>query len=149
MCSSDLRGENISVIFVNNGIYGMTSGQMAPTTLIGQKSTTSPRGRDPKTTGYPIKMSEMLALQDGAAYIARCSLHNPAHIMKARAAILKAFRMQVEGKGFTLVELLSSCPVGWNLTPANSLRWLEEKVIPVYPLGDLKDISRKEADPHA
>jgi 2-oxoglutarate ferredoxin oxidoreductase subunit beta len=138
------RGENISVVFINNAIYGMTSGQMAPTTLIGQKTTTSPLGRDPKRAGYPIRISEMLAILPGTAYVARCSLHNPQHIIQAKNAILKAFQMQLSGRGFSLVELLSSCPVNWGLSPADALKWIEENMVPVYPLGVIKDVTSEE-----
>ncbi len=134
-----VRGENITVVFINNAIYGMTGGQMAPTTLVGQKTTTSPFGRDPKMQGYPVKVSEMLATVKGARYVARCSLHNPANIQKAKQAIKKAFQNQVEGKGFSLVELLSTCSTNWGMTPQASLKWLEEKMIPEYPLGEFKN----------
>jgi len=132
------RGEKITVIFVNNGIYGMTSGQMAPTTLIGQKSTTSPDGRDPNREGYPIKISEMLAIMDGAAYITRESVHTPARINSAKKAIKKAFEVQLRGEGFSLVEILSTCPINWGLSPVDSLKRVEEKMIPFYPLGEIK-----------
>ena len=134
-----VRGENITVLFINNAIYGMTGGQMAPTTLVGQKTTTSPLGRDPKLQGYPVKVSEMLATIQGARYVARCSLHNPANIQKSKQAIKKAFQNQVEGKGFSIIELLSTCSTNWGLTPAAALKWLEEKMIPEYPLGVFKD----------
>ncbi len=134
-----VRGENITVIFINNAIYGMTGGQMAPTTLVGQKTTTSPFGRDPKLQGYPVKVSEILATVKGAAYVARCSLHNPANVQKAKQAIKKAFQNQMEGKGFSIVELLSTCSTNWGLTPAASLKWLEEKMLPEFPLGVFKD----------
>ncbi len=133
-----VRGENITVVFINNAIYGMTGGQMAPTTLVGQKTTTSPLGRDPKLQGYPVKVSELLATVQGAAYVARCSLHNPANIVKAKQALKKAFSNQLEGKGFSLVELLSTCSTNWGMTPAKSLEWLEQKMIPEYPLGEFK-----------
>ena len=134
-----VRGENITVIFINNAIYGMTGGQMAPTTLVGQKTTTSPLGRDPKLQGYPVKVAELLSTVKGARYIARCSLHNPANVMKAKQAIKKAFQNQVEGKGFSLVELLSTCSTNWGMTPLQALKWLEEKMIPEYPLGEFKN----------
>jgi 2-oxoglutarate ferredoxin oxidoreductase subunit beta len=134
-----VRGENITVIFINNAIYGMTGGQMAPTTLVGQKTTTSPFGRDPKMQGYPVKVSELLATVKGARYIARCSLHNPAAIQKAKQAVKKAFLNQVEGKGFSLVELLSTCSTNWGMTPQAALKWLEEKMIPEFPLGEFKN----------
>jgi len=137
------RGENITVIFVNNAIYGMTGGQMAPTTLPGQVTTTSPYGRDTDHCGYPIRVSEMLATLDGPAYIARVSVHDVKHIMEAKKAIKKAFQMQIEGKGFTLVEVLSSCPTNWGMTPQEALKWLQENMIPQYPLGVKKE---KEAE---
>ncbi|WP_330619610.1 thiamine pyrophosphate-dependent enzyme [Vallitalea pronyensis] len=133
------RNENITVIFVNNAIYGMTGGQMAPTTLIGQKTTTSPYGRDPKMTGLPIKMSEMLATLDSTYYIERVSVHDVKHIKQAKKAIKKAFENQVENKGFSLVEVLSTCPTNWGLSPAESLDWVKDSMIPVYPLGVMKD----------
>jgi 2-oxoglutarate ferredoxin oxidoreductase subunit beta len=134
-----VRGENITVIFINNAIYGMTGGQMAPTTLIGQKTTTSPAGRDPKLQGYPVKVSEMLATVRGARYIARCSLHDAANIQKAKQAVKKAFQNQVEGKGFSMVELLSTCSTNWGMAPQAALKWLEEKMIPEFPLGVFRD----------
>ncbi|HHW27852.1 MAG TPA: 2-oxoglutarate oxidoreductase [Firmicutes bacterium] len=132
------RGENITVVFINNAIYGMTGGQMAPTTLVGQKTTTSPFGRDAKLQGYPVKVSELLATVEGAAYVARFSLHNPANIAKAKQGIKRAFSTQMEGKGFSLVELLSTCSTNWGMTPAQSLLWLERNMIPEYPLGEFK-----------
>ena len=134
------RGEKITVIFVNNAIYGMTGGQMAPTTLPGQVTTTSPYGRDPALCGYPIRMSEMLATLDGPAYIARVSVHDVKHIMEAKKAIKKAFEMQMAGKGFTLVEVLSTYPTNWGMTPQEALKWLQEKMIPQYPLGVKKEV---------
>lgn len=138
------RGENITTIFVNNAIYGMTGGQMAPTTLEGQKTTTSPYGRDLKESGNPIKMTEMLAVLDGPAYIARVSVHNPKEIRKAKKAIKKAFQMQLEGKGFALVEVLSTCPTNWGIKPTDSLKWVEEMMLPKYPLDVFKDIEEVE-----
>lgn len=132
------RGENITVIFVNNAIYGMTGGQMAPTTLPGQKTTSSPLGRDVQRSGFPIRMSEMLATLDGAAYIVRRSLHDPANIRKAKKAIVTALKAQINGLGFSMVELLSSCPTNWEMTPIDSLKWIETAMLPVYPLGDFK-----------
>jgi 2-oxoglutarate ferredoxin oxidoreductase subunit beta len=134
------RGENITVIFVNNAIYGMTGGQMAPTTLIGQKSTTSPLGRDAKVNGYPIRVSEMLSTLDGPALIERVSTHDVKHVMAAGKAIKKAFQYQMEGRGFTMIEVLSTCPTNWGLTPVEALKWLEEKMIPQYPLGVFKEV---------
>jgi len=138
------RGENITTIFINNAIYGMTGGQMAPTTLEGQKTTTSPYGRNIKDSGNPIKMTEMLAVLDGPAYIARVSVHNPKEIRKAKKAIKKAFRMQLEGKGFALVEVLSTCPTNWGISPTDGLKWLEEMMLPQYPLDVFKDIEEVE-----
>ncbi len=132
------RGENITVIFINNSNYGMTGGQMAPTTLPGQKTTSSPAGRDVETMGFPIRAAEMLATLDGAGYIARRSLHDPKNIRMAKKAIRMAFETQVRGMGFSMVELLSVCPTNWGLTPAQSLKWLEEHMVPYYPLGDFK-----------
>ena len=129
------RSENITVIFINNAIYGMTGGQMAPTTLLGQVTTTSPYGRDQKDAGYPIQMSEMLSTLEGAKYVERVSVHDVKHIKQAKKAIKRAFLNQVEGKGFALVEVLSTCPTNWGMTPVESLKWLEENMIPKYPLG--------------
>ena len=134
------RGENITVIFVNNAIYGMTGGQMAPTTLPGQVTTTSPYGRDPALCGYPIRVSEMLATLDGPAYIARCSVHDVKHILDAKKCIKKAFETQIAKKGFSLVEVLSSCPTNWGMTPREALNWLEANMIPQYPLGVKKEV---------
>jgi 2-oxoglutarate ferredoxin oxidoreductase subunit beta len=134
------RGENITVIFINNAIYGMTGGQMAPTTLPGMKTTSSPTGRDVELTGYPIRMSEMLATMDGAGYVARRSLHNPANIRKSKKAIRLAFETQQRGLGFSMVELLSSCPTNWKVTPNEALKFVGEHMMPVFPLGDYKVI---------
>ena len=134
------RGENITVIFVNNAIYGMTGGQMAPTTLPGQVTTTSPYGRDPKLCGYPIRMSEMLATLDGPAYIARVSVHDVKHILEAKKAIKKGFEMQIARKGFSMIEVLSACPTNWGMTPQEALKWLETNMIPQYPLGVKKEV---------
>lgn len=134
------RGENITVIFINNAIYGMTGGQMAPTTLVGQVTTTSPYGRDPKSAGYPIKMSEMLATLDGSSYIERVSVHDVKHIKQAKKAIKKAFENQINGKGFAMVEVLSTCPTNWGQTPLEALEWLQAKMIPEYPLGVKKEV---------
>lgn len=132
------RGENITVIFVNNAIYGMTGGQMAPTTLNGQVTLTTPAGRKPRD-GYPVKMSEMLATLDGAGYIERVSVHDPKNIIKAGKAIKKAFEKQVRGEGFSMIEVLSACPTNLKMTPAKALKWVEETMIPYYPLGVIKD----------
>ena len=132
------RGENITVIFINNANYGMTGGQMAPTTLPGQKTTSSPNGRDVEAAGYPIRASEMLATLDGAGFVARRSLHDPKNIRLAKKAIRTAFETQVRGLGFSMVELLSICPTNWGMTPAQSLKWVEDRMLPFYPLGDFK-----------
>lgn len=133
------RGENVTTIFVNNCIYGMTGGQMAPTTLPGQVTETSPYGRDVKLAGNPIRVSEMLATLDGPAYIERCAVNNVANVMKTKKAIKKAFQYQMEGKGFTMIEVLSICPTNWGLSPLESMKWLEENMLPYYPLGVKKD----------
>ncbi len=135
------RGERITVLFVNNAIYGMTGGQMAPTTLPGQVTTTSPYGRDVNHCGYPVRVSEMLSTLNGPAYIERVSVHDVPHIRKAKAAIKKAFQLQMEGKGFTLVEILSSCPTNWGKTPKEALEWVVSDMMPNYPLGVYKDIT--------
>ncbi|MDR5659830.1 thiamine pyrophosphate-dependent enzyme [Serpentinicella sp. ANB-PHB4] len=132
------RSEKFTTIFVNNAIYGMTGGQMAPTTLIGQKTTTAPLGRDAVTTGKPLKVSEMMATIDGAVFVERVSVHNVPHIRKAKKAIKKAFEIQLEGKGFGIVEVLSTCPTNWGIPPTDSLKWLEENMIPYYPLGNFR-----------
>ncbi|MDC7222091.1 MAG: thiamine pyrophosphate-dependent enzyme [Spirochaetales bacterium] len=136
---SAARGENITVIFVNNCIYGMTGGQMAPTTLEGQKTTTSTLGRKKELQGNPIRVCEMLSSLDGPAYLERVSVHNPAHVRKAKKAIRKAFETQVQKKGFSLVEVLSTCSTNWGMSPVKSLDWLEENMIPHYPLGNYKN----------
>lgn len=132
------RGERFTTIFINNAVYGMTGGQMAPTSLIGQVTSSSPFGRDVRLTGAPIRMAELLANLDGTAYAVRRSLHSARHINQAKKAVRKAFEAQVEGLGFSIVELLSTCPTNWGLTPVESLRWVEEHMIPAYPLGDYK-----------
>jgi 2-oxoglutarate ferredoxin oxidoreductase subunit beta len=133
-----MRGENITTIFINNAIYGMTGGQMAPTTLPGQYTKSSPTGRDVETMGYPIKMSELIAGLEGAAFVVRRSLHNVKEINRAKKAIRTAFKVQLEGLGFSMVELLSSCPTNWGLTPPDALQWVEDHMIPYYPLGDYR-----------
>lgn len=138
------RGEKITTIFVNNAIYGMTGGQMAPTTLVGQRTTTSPTGRDAALAGYPLKMSEMLAQVPGAAFVERVSVHNPVYVRKAKKAIRRAFEVQLAGQGFGIVEVLSTCPTNWGLEPADALTWLEENMIPYYPLGNLRDPGKRE-----
>lgn len=132
------RGENITVIFVNNAIYGMTGGQMAPTTLAGQVTLTTPEGRM-QSHGNPIRMSEMLATLDGPSYIERVSVHDPKHIIAAGKAIKKAFEQQLNGKGFSLVEVLSTCPTNLKITPSQALEWVKDNLIPYYPLGVIKD----------
>ena len=132
------RGENITTVFINNAIYGMTGGQMAPTTLPGQTTTSSPGGRDVELTGMPLQMSELLAGLPGAAYIARRSLHNVKEINKAKKALRRAFKVQQAELGFALVELLSNCPTNWGMTAADSLQWIEDQMVPVYPLRDFK-----------
>lgn len=133
------RGENITVIFINNTTYGMTGGQMAPTTLVGQVTQTTPYGRKTETQGYPINMSEMLATLEGTAYIERVAADSVQHIRAAKKAIKKAFETQMAGKGFSMVEVLSTCPTNWGLSPAESMQWLRDNMIPQYPLGVFKD----------
>jgi len=132
------RGENITVFFINNANYGMTGGQMAPTTLPGQRTTSSPSGRDVETAGYPIRAAELLATLEGASYVVRRSLHDPKNIRLAKKAIRTALEVQAQGMGFSMVELLSICPTNWGMTPVDSLHWLEEHMVPYYPLGDYK-----------
>ena len=134
------RGEKITTIFVNNAIYGMTGGQMAPTTLVGQKATTAPGGREASHCGYPIRVSEMLATLDGAAYIERVSMHDVANVVRAKKAIKKAFECQIEGRGFALVEVLSSCPTNWGLSPVEALEFVRDAMVPYYPLGVKKEV---------
>jgi len=132
------RGEMITVIFINNAIYGMTGGQMAPTTLPGQITTSSPLGRDIETHGFPLKMCEILSQLDGSAYIVRRSLHDAANIRKAKKAVRQAFEVQRQGLGFSMVELLSNCPTNWGMNAEESLEWIGEHMIPMFPLGDFK-----------
>ncbi len=129
------RGENITIIFINNAIYGMTGGQMAPTTLPGQITQTSPYGRNTETQGFPIRVSEMLATLDGPAYIERVAVDSVKHINQAKKAIKKAFTCQVEKKGFSLVEVVSTCPTNWGLSPEEAMKWLQDNMLPYYPLG--------------
>lgn len=138
------RGEKITVIFVNNAIYGMTGGQMAPTTLIGQKTQTSPYGRDSETMGYPIRMCEMLASLEGVKYISRVAVDTPANIIKAKAAIKKAFEVQLMGIGFSMVEVLSICPTDWGMNVLDAKKWLKENMIPYYPLQEFKNVTNNE-----
>ncbi len=132
------RGENITVIFINNAIYGMTGGQMAPTTLPGQKTTTSRNGRDVEMQGYPLHMSEVLSRMDGAGYVVRRSLHDPKNIRLARKAIRTAFEAQKRGLGFSMVELLSTCNTNWGMTVQDAMKWIEQYMIPVFPVMDFK-----------
>ena len=144
---SAARGENITIIFVNNAIYGMTGGQMAPTTLPGQVTQTSPYGRNPEQVGLPVKVCELLSNVDGATYLERVAVNNVKNVKNAKKAIKKAFQNQLEGKGFSLIEVLSTCPTNWGLKPDKALEWLEENMIPYYPLGVYKDkTAEKEAE---
>ncbi len=138
------RNENITVIFVNNAIYGMTGGQMAPTSLPGQVTQTSPYGRDVKTVGFPIRVSEMLAALDGPEYIERVAVNNVKNVKAAGKAIRKAFENQINGKGFSLIEVVSSCPTNWGMTPSKALEWVDTNMIPYYPLGVYKDRAKEE-----
>lgn len=140
------RNENITVIFVNNAIYGMTGGQMAPTSLPGQVTQTSPYGRDVNLCGYPVKVCEMLSQLDGAEYIERVAVNNVKNVKNAKKAIKKAFQNQIDKKGFSLIEVVSSCPTNWGMTPQNALKWLEENMIPYYPLGVYKDRSAQKEE---
>lgn len=133
------RGENITVIFINNGIYGMTGGQMAPTTLVGQKTTTSPYGRDAAHCGKPIRVCEMLSAIDGAAFLERVAVDSPANVRKAKKAIRRAFECQLQGKGFALVEVLAACPTNWGMTPVEAVGRIRSEMIPYYPLGNFRD----------
>ena len=139
------RGENITVIFVNNGIYGMTGGQMAPTTLLGMKATTAPQGRDPREHGYPMHMCEILNQLTAPCYLARTSCNTPANVAGTKDAIRKAFRNQLAGKGFSMVEIVTSCPTNWGLDPLEALDFLEEKMLKEFPLGVIRDRSGEEA----
>ncbi len=132
------RGENIVIIFVNNGIYGMTGGQMAPTTLPGMRSSTSPFGRDVSTMGNPIKMTELIAMLPGVYYVSRHAVHKPGHVRKAKKAIRKAFENQKEKKGMSFIEIVSNCNSGWKMEPVQANIWMEENMFPYYPLGDIK-----------
>ena len=133
------RGEKITVIFINNGIYGMTGGQMAPTTLVGMKASTAPHGRDPKEHGYPMHMCEILNQLTAPAYLVRTSCNTPANVNKTKQAIHKAFQNQLDGKGFSMVEIVTSCPTNWGLDPMKSLEYIEEKMLPEFPLGVVRD----------
>ena len=136
---SAARGENITIIFINNEIYGMTGGQMAPTSLPGQVTQTSPYGRNTETQGFPIRVCELLSELDGPAYLERVTVNNVKNVRNAKKAIKKAFQNQIDGKGFSLVEVLSSCPTNWGMTPQKALEWIDEKMIPYYPLGVYRD----------
>ena len=138
------RNENITIIFINNAIYGMTGGQMAPTSLEGQVTQTSPYGRDVKACGYPIRVCEMLATLEGPEYLERVTVNSVKAVKNAKKAIKKAFQNQIDGKGFSLIEVLSSCPTNWGMTPEKALKWIDEKMIPFYPLGVYKDRSNTE-----
>jgi 2-oxoglutarate ferredoxin oxidoreductase subunit beta len=139
------RGENITAVFINNAVYGMTGGQMAPTTLSGQKTTTTPYGRDGNQfEGYPIKISEMLALTKGAVYIERVAVSSPANVRKTKKAIQKAFQTQIDGGGFSLVEVLSPCPTNWKMTPVEAWEWIDNVMAKEFPLGVIKDVTGKK-----
>ena len=140
------RGENIVVIFINNAIYGMTGGQMAPTTLVGQKSTTCIYGRDPDTMGYPLRMCELIKELEAPVYVARFSLNNPANIRKAKAGIKKAMQNQVEGLGFSFVELLTNCPTNWHMSPVKTLEFMEQHTMKYFPCGVFVDKTAKEGE---
>lgn len=134
------RSENITVVFVNNAVYGMTGGQMAPTTQLGQKTTTTPKGRNSAHCGSPLRISEMFAEIPGASYIARVSVHTPKMVRRAKKIIKKAFEYQLEGRGFSMIEVLSTCPTGWGMSPIEALKWLDENMIPYYPLNVFKSL---------
>ena len=138
------KGMPITSIMVNNSVFGMTGGQMAPTTLLGMKTATTPYGRDPRLNGYPYKIAEMMAHLDGATYITRQSVHTPANVRKCKKAIRKAFENSMAGNGFSLVEVVATCNSGWKLSPVAANRWLEENMLPFYPLGDIKDVKKEE-----
>lgn len=138
------RNENITIIFVNNAIYGMTGGQMAPTSLPGQVTQTSPYGRDVKTAGYPIKVSELLSSLDAPYYIERVAVNSVKNVKNAKKAILRAFKNQIENKGFSLIEVVSTCPTNWGMTPSKALKWVDENMIPYYPLGVYRDKDKVE-----
>jgi 2-oxoglutarate/2-oxoacid ferredoxin oxidoreductase subunit beta len=141
------RGENFTAIFINNAVYGMTGGQMAPTTILGMKTTTSPLGRESKFEGYPLKISEMLALTSGSAYIERVAVNSPLNIRKAKKAIKKGFQNQIDGKGFSLIEILSPCPTNWKMGPLESCQWIDKVLSKEFPLGVIKDTTgKKDAD---
>jgi len=132
------RGDKLTVVFVNNAVFGMTGGQMAPTTMAGQETTTTPFGRDPETNGFPIKMTEILAELTGTAFVARAAVNNPKNLMKAKKMLKKAFEVQVTNRGFGFVEFLSACPTNWKMTPQKAAEWVQEEMVPYFPLGILK-----------
>ena len=138
------RGENITTIFINNAVYGMTGGQMAPTTLQGMKTTTTPYGRDHILEGHPIKMSEILAMLEGVAYIERVAVNSPVNIRKTKKAITKAFQMQIDKRGFSVVEILSPCPTNWKMSPVQAWKWVEEEMTGIFPLGAFKDVTERK-----
>ena len=140
------RGEHITIFFANNSTYGMTGGQMAPTTLVGQKSTTCIYGRDPDTMGYPLRMCELIKELEAPVYVARFSLNSPVNIRKAKAGIKKAMKNQVDGLGFSFVELLTNCPTNWHMSPVKTLEFMEEHTMKYFPCGVFKDVTAKEAD---
>ena len=140
---SATRGENITVIFVNNAIYGMTGGQMAPTTLPGQVTQTTPYGRDVNYSGFPVRVCEMLSTLSGVAYAERVAVNNVPNIRKAKSAIKKAFQAQIDKKGFSIIEVISACPTNWGMTPVEALKWIDNNMIPYYPLGVYKDATEK------
>ncbi|MBE6897285.1 MAG: 2-oxoglutarate oxidoreductase, partial [Ruminococcaceae bacterium] len=139
------RGENITIIFINNAIYGMTGGQMAPTTLPGQVTQTTPYGRDVNYSGYPVRVCEMLSTLDGVAYAERVSVNNVKNVNAAKAAIKKGFENQINKKGFSIIEVLSTCSTNWGMSPTAAMKWLEDNMMPYYPLGVYKDKSKEEA----
>ena len=141
--SCAMRNENILALVINNSVFGMTGGQMAPTTLLGMKTATTPYGRDPRLNGYPYKIAEMMAHLDGATYITRQSVHTAANVRKCKKAIRKAFENSMAGNGFSLVEVVSTCNSGWKLSPVASNQWLAENMLPFYPLGDIKDVKKE------
>jgi len=142
------RGENVTTIFVNNGVYGMTGGQMAPTSVLGQHTTTSPGGRNESRDGFPINLSEMLAIAKGSAYIERTAVNSPASILKTKKAIAKAFQVQLKGLGFSLVEVLSPCPTNWKMTSLEAWKWIDEVMTKSFPIGVIKDITGEKKDAH-
>lgn len=141
---SGARGENITIIFINNAIYGMTGGQMAPTTLLGQVTTTSPYGRDRNIQGNPLRVSELMSTVEGVAYVHRVAVNNPKNILVAKKAIQKAFEVQKDKKGLSIIEVISTCPTNWGLSPEDALKFVEDKMIPYYPLGVFKDVTKED-----